>query len=248
MPGHPPESVVTVGASRRGHDTVIRELGGVEPWHPRVLRPAGAVARVALVQSRASLVAGDEVALEVELEGGCAVELVELGATLAHHARGGRPARVRASLRLGPNARLIWLGEPLIAAAGCSVERSTQIELAHGAQVLLGEALVLGRAAEEPGRARTRTRITLEGRPVVEETLDTEPAWLLRSSAVAGTAAMVAALTLAGRRDPDAPPAALQAHEPATLWRGVGPAAMGPAAAGLARRWAALVTSGRAPM
>ncbi len=65
--------------------------------------------------------------------------------------------------------------------------------------MLIGEALVLGRAGEEPGRARVHTRIELDGRPVVDETLETEPAWRLRSEVVAGAGRMIAGLTLAGQ-------------------------------------------------
>ncbi|MGI8803788.1 MAG: urease accessory protein UreD [Solirubrobacteraceae bacterium] len=234
-----PEAAIAVRVGRRG----VTDLGGTEPWRPRILATAGPAARVALVQSRASLLGGDEVSLEVVVDEGCALELVELGATVAHHVRGGAPARVSAVVRLGRGARLVWLAEPLIAAAGCRVARSVRVELAAGAVVLLRETLVLGRAGEEPGRASSHTRITLEGRPVVDETLETRPSWLLRSSVVAGPAGTVDAVTLAGLRDPSPPPGALQCHEPATLWRGLGAAGAPLAAAGgeLARRWLALL-------
>jgi urease accessory protein len=205
-----------------------------------VLAPEGALARVALVQSRASLLGGDAATLEIDLDDGAALEIVELGATVAHHARGGPPARISARVRVGPGARLIWLAEPLIAAAGCAVVRATRVELAAAAAVLLRETLVLGRQGEEPGHVRGQTRILVDGRPVVEETIDTMPGWLLGSSVVAGGAGMIDALTLAGRRDPEAPQDAFQAHGPATLWRGIGPARAG-AGDPPVERWRALV-------
>jgi hypothetical protein len=197
---------------------------------------------VALVQSRASLLGGDDVRLRIELEAGALLELVELGATIAHHARAGPPARLAAVVRLGPGARLVWLGEPLIAAAGCSVRRSTSVELAAGAAVLLREGLVLGRAGEEPGRVRAHTRIVHGGLPLVDETLDTDPLWLMRSSVVAGAAGMIDALTLAGLRDPEPPAGVLDAHGPASLWRRVGPARDG--VDGPIPRWRSLVLAG----
>ncbi len=241
-----PRSAIVVGAVRRGGETVVTELGGIEPWRPRPLRSAGRLARVALVQSRASLLGGDDVALEIDVGAGGWLEVVELGATIVHHARGGPPARLVSSVRLGPDARLVWLAQPCIAAAGCHLRRSTRIELGAGAAVLVGEALVLGRSGEEPGRVRARMRITLEGRPVIDETLDTAPGWLLRSSVVAGAAGMIDALTLAGVRDPSPPSGAFQAHEPATLWRGLGPARAGPDRDGarLAGRWRELALTG----
>lgn len=238
-----PRSAIAVAAVRRGEETVVTELDGTEPWRPRPLRSVGRLARVALVQSRASLLGGDDVGLELDVGAGGWLEVVELGATVVHHARGGPPARLDVVVRVGPGARLVWLAQPTIAFAGGRLRRSTLIELGAGAVVLVREAVVLGRAGQGPGRVRAHTRVTLEGRPVVDETLDTAPGWLLHSTVVAGGFAMVDALTLAGRRDPSPPADALQAHEPATLWRGLGPARAGPgdAGAGLARRWRGLV-------
>jgi urease accessory protein len=223
----PPETRVAIRAVRRGGDTVVSEVSGTEPWRPRVLSRGGRLARVALVQSRASLLGGDEARIEIDLDAGATLEIVELGATVAHHARGGPAARVCVQARLRPGARLVWLAQPLIAAGGCALVRETRIELAAAAGVLLRETLVLGREGEEPGAVRSHTRIVLDGRPVVEEAIETAPAWLLRSILVVGQARMSDSLTLAGLRDPSPPPTALQAHEAATLWRRIGPARVG---------------------
>ncbi len=239
-------ATITIRAGRGGAGTAIADLAGTEPWRPRILGAVGGLARVALVQSRASLLAGDRVGVAVDVEAGCALEIVELGATVAHHARGGAGARIDVLVRLGRDARLVWLGEPLIAAGGCDVRCSTRVELAAGAAALLGEALVLGRAGEEPGRARVHSRIELEGRPVLDETLDTDPAWRWRSDVVAGRGRLIAALTLAGLRDGDPPAGVFQAHEPATMWRSVGPAhaGRGGEAAALDRRWRRILLGG----
>ncbi|HEU0315868.1 MAG TPA: hypothetical protein VFR49_00985, partial [Solirubrobacteraceae bacterium] len=89
-----------IHAGRGGGGTVIAAVAGTEPWRPRILGAVGGMARVALVQSRASLLAGDRVALTVEVEPGCALELLELGATVAHHARGGAGAGVDVLVRV----------------------------------------------------------------------------------------------------------------------------------------------------
>lgn len=203
---------------------MLAELGGTEPWHPRGLAPDGPVARVALVQSAASLLGGDDVRLEIELADGCVLEMIELSATVGHHARRGPIARLRADVALGAGARLIWLAPPMILAAGCQVQRETRVSMASPARALLREAFVFGRTGEESGAIVARTRITLDGAPLLDETLDTSEPALLRSTVVAGDAAMLEALTLAGMRDENAPPEAMQAHGVATLWRGVGPA------------------------
>jgi urease accessory protein len=238
-----------VRAELRDGRAVVAGLAGTEPWQPRILAPAGRLARVALVQSRASLLCGDDVRVRIELGRGASLELVELGATLANDVRGGLPARLDVGVSLAAGGRLVWLAEPLIASAGCALERRLRVELGPGARALLGESLVLGRHGEEPGRVGSRTRITLEGRPLVDETLDTEPAWLFRSSVVAGAAGMTRGLTLAGVRDAGAPAGAFQAHGPATLWRELGPAHAAPTdgSMSLARRWRGLVLDGIDP-
>ncbi|MEA2373507.1 MAG: urease accessory protein [Solirubrobacteraceae bacterium] len=237
----PPGVSLAIGAELRAGRTIVEVLAGTEPWRPRILAPDRAIARVALVQSRASLLSGDDVRVRIEVGPEAALELVELGATIANHVRGGAGALVDVRVFLAAGARLVWLAEPLIASAGCALEQTTSIALETGARALVGEAVVLGRHGEQPGGVRSRTRITLEGRPVVDETFATDPAWLLRSTVVAGESRMIEALTLAGMRDGDPSTGAYQAHEPATLWRSLGPAHAGaPGASELAERWRAL--------
>ena len=242
IPAAEPSGVsLAIAVELRDGRPVVDVLAGTEPWRPRILAPDGPLARVALVQSRASLLSGDVVAVRIELGRQAALELVELGATVANHVRGGAGAIVDIRVSVAAGARLVWLAQPLIVSAGCDVERTTSIDLGTGARALVGEAIVLGRHGEQPGGARSRTRITLEGRPVLDETFSTEPAWLLRSTVVAGESRMIEALTLAGVRDGDPPTGTFQAHEPATLWRSLGPAHAGPPGASeLAERWRAL--------
>jgi hypothetical protein len=68
----------------------------------------------------------------------------------------------------------------------------------------------------------------------------------LRSDVVAGGGRLIAALTLAGLRDDDPPVGVFQAHEPATLWRSVGPAHAHPDGEALAleRRWRRVLLGG----
>jgi urease accessory protein len=229
---------VVIRAELGDHGTVIEELSGTEPWRPRILPGAAGPARVALVQSRASLLAGDDVELSVTVGEGAALELVELAATLAHDVRGGSRAAVRVDAEVGAGGCLVWTGEPLIVAAGARVSRTTSLDLDETARALLGERVVLGRAHERPGALLARTRITCAGAPLLDETLDTADPETLTSAVVAGDARMIAGLTLAGVRDASPPAGALQAHGPATLWRSVGPARAGGGwPAELAARW-----------
>jgi urease accessory protein len=220
--------------------TVISELFGTEPWRGRILAtPASSDwVRVALVQTRASLISADEIAIEVTVGPNAALELVEIGALLATHARGGRRARLTAKVEVQSGGRLIWLGQPWIIAAGAVAESHVSLALAAGARVLRGESVVLGRCGQSPGALSSRSRITLEGRPLLDETLNTADLGVLRSPVVAGPAAMIAAITLAGERDVTAAAGAMQADGPATLWRAAGPAVeTGVRASEFAERW-----------
>lgn len=167
------ESAARIVAERAGSATVLRELRAAAPWAPRPLPgDRGGAANVALVQTAATLVSGDDCAIELELRPGAALTVVETGATIAHHVRGGAPARLLVRIRLGAGARLTWLARPLVLGAGCAVERTTTIELAEGAQALLRETVVLGRSGEAPGALRSTLRATHTGRPLLHEQLD----------------------------------------------------------------------------
>jgi urease accessory protein len=231
---------LTIRAELRDGGTMIAGLTGTEPWQPRILASEGRVARVVLVQSRASLLTGDDVRVRIDLGPGAGLEIVELGATIANNVRGGPPASLDVGVSLADGACLVWLAAPLIASAGCALDKGVRLELAGSARALTGEAIVLGRHGEEPGRLCSRTRITLDARALVDETLATEPAWLLRSEVVAGEARLIEAVTLSGIRDDDPPAGAFQAHGPATLWRGLGPAGADHRNAGVvSARWRA---------
>ncbi len=135
----------------------------------------------------------------------------------------------------------------MVAARGAVVTRSATVTLTGGARVLLGESVVLGRAREPCGAFTTRTRIVHDGRPVLDETLTTANPGTLQSPVVAGPAGAIAALTLAGIRDPEPPPGAMQAHGAATLWRATGTAVEVTArTAQVAHRWRG-VLAGRRP-
>jgi urease accessory protein len=228
-----------VVAAAGPHGAVLAELRAAAPWAPRPLPAAAGVARVALSQTTAALVAGDAVALDVVVEAGAALELIETGATVAHDARGGPAASVHVRMRLGAGARLRWLAQPLVLAGGCVAERSCEIALAPGAHALLRETLVLGRSGEQPGRLRSHLHATHAGRPLLVEQLDTTDLALLRSPVVAGDATVLDAVYLLGTHGEDLPGAS-QLHGPGTVWRALAPRSADPdaAAAPIVAAWA----------
>jgi urease accessory protein len=239
-------SRVRIAAAAGGSGTVLEELAGTEPWSPRILAGGhgGQGARVALVQSRASILGGDAVELSISVGEGATLELVEIGATLTHHGRGGARAQVVVDVAVRDGGRLTWLGAPVVVARGADVRRTMSVELSARGRLLLGETVVLGRARQSYGSLSSRTRIVCDGRATVDETLETGDPDTVRSPVVAGHAGVICALTLAGLRDGDPPPGAMQAHGQATLWRAAGGAVeVGRWAAPVAERWRKVLAS-----
>lgn len=240
-------AAVSIAAVARGPDTILAQLSGTEPWRPRALSSGGSLARVALVQTRASLLTGDEVELTVEVGPGAALELVELGATIAHDVRGRAPASMRIEIQVAARGALVWLAAPLIVAAGAVLRRTMTVSLEAGARALLSEDVVLGRTGEAPGALCAHTRVTCAGAPLLDELLNTADPELLHSPVVAGDAGSLTSLTLAGVRDAEPPAGATQAHGPATLSRALGRAAEpGSATIAVRARWRSLALSSRA--
>ncbi len=157
--------------------------------------------RVALVAAGALLLAGDEVRIEVAVDGPVTVEVVETAGTVAYDMRGGR-ARWDVYVELTGGARIAWHGEPFVVAGGASVDRSTTGLVGAGSVLALRETLVFGRAGEVGGALRTRTRIDLGGVPALAEDLDLSPAGRARWTTMRGQRCLDTVTTV-GARLPD---------------------------------------------
>ncbi len=205
---------------------------------PVVVAHGADTARVALVPEGALLLAGDAVEIDVSVDAGAHLDLVEPGGTVAFDMRGAR-ARwdVRVDVRAGGS--LTWAGLPFVVAAGADVDRTLRIRYDAGARLALRETLVLGRFGEQPGRLHQRTEVlTGAGEPVLVEDLPLDPASaglllgghrVLTSVLLLGDSADVADTGTDDRYDLDQPGATLwrrlghQAHETelAAVWRQV---------------------------
>lgn len=137
---------------------------------PMVLHHDARGARISLVPEGALLLAGDAIEIDVTVDAGARLDLVEPGGTVAFDMRGGR-ARWDVRIRLGAGAVLTWAGEPFIVAAGADVVRCLDVGIARGASLAMRETLVLGRFGEGPGRVRQHTKVTVDSTPVLVEEL-----------------------------------------------------------------------------
>lgn len=187
----------------RGGRTVVAGSRSGLPLGLRQLRPRtgdGGALRVGLVQTGAMLVGGDDVRLEVRVGPGARLILQDISATLAHPMGADQPiACQRLDVQVADGGRVVLAEEPLVIARTARVERDVRITLHGDARAVHRDTLVLGRHGEDGGALVARTRVTRDGRPLLDDTLDTRiAASALRSSAVLGGARVVASLAAFG--------------------------------------------------
>jgi urease accessory protein len=208
---------------RRGDCSSVVEARGHVPYAARVTPAGPGWARVVLVQTIAGPLAGDRTAIEVEVRPGAALEVVGNAATLAFPC--SEPARHEVRIRVGRDARLAWLPEPLILASGCHFEASVELELATDAAAITRELVVLGRHGEDAGRYRSSLRCELDVAPLLHDTVELEQAGVgLSSPAVLAGAAAFASVALLGiRPDPATDPDELALAGPGAVLRALGP-------------------------
>ena len=185
----------------------------------RRLRTTSGAVRVALVAGQALLLAGDEVRIEVHVEGAVLLEVVEPAGTVAYDMRGGQ-ARWDVSISLAEGARLAWHAEPFVVSHGADVTRTTTVDVAADSVASLRETFVLGRSGERGGNLRTTTRAHRGDRAVLLEDLSLAPqdrgGW-----ATLGDHRCLDTITTLGVRLPEAP-TTMQLEEPGSVARWIG--------------------------
>ncbi|WP_314174489.1 urease accessory protein UreD [Streptomyces winkii] len=170
---------ISAEADGRG-GTAVRTVRGEGPLAPRLTRAAGNEARVTLVGAMSGPLGGDRLALDVRVGARARLRVDSAAATVALPGRGGEAAHYDVRLSVGEHGELCWLPEPLISASRSVLRQTVLIELAATARLLLRDVSVLGRSGEEPGRLTTRLTVRREGRPLLDQQLDTglgAPGW-----------------------------------------------------------------------
>jgi urease accessory protein len=182
---------VEIRCEAAGGATRLTSLGAAGLLRARALPSRDGVARVALVQTAASLLCGDHIMMTVNCGPGCRLELIEVAGMVAHDVRGGQGAHLDVRVALGAGARMSWAARPLTLAAGCDLRRSTRVQLEDGAALLWRDTVVLGRTGEAPGRMVADLDVCWAGAELHAERLDTGDQELLSSPVVLGAGARV---------------------------------------------------------
>lgn len=156
-------------AESGGGTTRLPVLEGSGPFALRRIRSGAGQARVCIVGAMSAPLGGDRLGIEAIAEAGSALHITAAAATVALPGRTAEHATYDVHLTVGDGARLDWLPEPLISAAGSDLRMTTTVELAPTARLLLREEQVLGRSGEETGALRSRLTVRRAGRTLLDQ-------------------------------------------------------------------------------
>ncbi len=194
-------------------------LDGGQHLRPRLLEIENEHVRIALVAVCATLLAGDHVRLNIAVESGVTLELLEPSGTVAYDARGGH-ASWNAVVDVAADAALAWRGAPFVVAGGADVTRNTTVHLAEGAKALIAETAVLGRSGEEGGKLAMRANYA--DRELLVEQLDMRSPQLRSMPGMLGSARVLATTALLGVDEyKPSSPYETRLHGPGALSRAV---------------------------
>lgn len=127
---------------------------------------------VYLVGGAAGPLGGDVLELQIEVREGATLRLRTAAAAVALPGHDGRESVLSVTLTVAAGARLDYLPEPTVAAAGARHRTDIRADLAAGAALVLRDEVVLGRYGERGGSCRTRLRVDLAGAPLLRHDLD----------------------------------------------------------------------------
>jgi urease accessory protein len=136
---------------------------------------------VYVVGGAAGPIGGDTLDLRIEVRDGATLRVRTAAAAVALPGLDGLESVLTVAATVGPGARLEYLPEPVVVAAGARHATIIQVTLAEGASLLLRDELILGRHGEPGGASRTSLRVDYAGRPLLRQALEvsgTDPASL----------------------------------------------------------------------
>ncbi|GGL15807.1 urease accessory protein UreD [Planomonospora parontospora] len=144
-------------------------LQGDGPFDLRRLPSRGGPARVCVLGAMSAPHNGDRLRIEITVEAGADLHLTSAAATVALPGPAPGHAVYDVLLRVGRDARLHWLPEPVISAAGSDLRQHIRVDLAPTARLLLSEQQILGRAREPTGRLDSRLTVRRGGRTLLDQ-------------------------------------------------------------------------------
>jgi len=142
-----------------------------------------------LVTTSGGLVGGDELDLHISTAPGAAGLAMTQAAEKVYRST-GPVTRINATFDADIGSRLEWLPHETILFDGARLCRTTRLNLAADANAIVGELLVLGRAASgetvKSGMLRECWEVRRQGRLIWADALHIDDDWAAASSAAAG--------------------------------------------------------------
>jgi urease accessory protein len=218
--------VAACGASRRAR---VHEAGSLRARFPNAHR-VGALDAV-IVNTAGGMTGGDRFAIDIDVGAGASLTVTTASAEKIYRSLGA-DTEIGVKLAVGSGALLAWLPQETILFDRARLRRTIDVDLAPDARVLLGEAIVFGRAAMGEivacGSLFDRWRVRVDGALVFAETvrLEGEIAQRLSEAAIAsGGAAVASVLKIPGDDEAVAAIRVLAPHFAgevgATSWNGL---------------------------
>ena len=185
---------VSAGASRRRR---VHEEGSL-----RVRFPNGdnrSTLEAVAINTAGGMAGGDRFSFDIKVAAGARLMMTTAAAEKIYRSL-GPDTQISVKLEVGQGGTLAWLPQETILFDRIRLQRSIDVELASGANLLLAEAVVIGRSAMgekvESGWFSDRWRIRIDGKLIFAETtrLHDKITQRLAERAIAGGGAAVAAL------------------------------------------------------
>jgi urease accessory protein len=127
---------------------------------------------VYVVGGMAGPIGGDTLDLRIYVRDGAALRVRTAAAAVALPGLDGLESVLTVTATVGVGARLEYLPEPVVVAAGARHATDIRVRMAEGASLLLRDELILGRHGEPGGTARTGLRVDYAGRPLLRQSLE----------------------------------------------------------------------------
>jgi urease accessory protein len=156
------------GRSRRGR---VHEAGALRVRFPN---GDGQTLEAVTVNTAGGMTGGDRFDIDVKVGAGAKLTLTTAAAEKIYRSL-GPDTEIRVKLDVGQGGTLAWLPQETIVFDQVRLRRSIDVNLKHGAQLLLAEAVLFGRAAMgetvTQGRFIDRWRVRVGGALVFAETM-----------------------------------------------------------------------------
>lgn len=185
---------------RHEHDGPLRVLHALYPEGP-------AICHQVVIHPPGGIVGGDQLDIQLQLEGGAHALVTTPGATRFYRCEGGLLGQQTVRARLADGARLEWVPGETIAYTGCDAHNALSLDLAPSAQALVWDVLALGLpAAKAPfASGRIRQHLQLTGAWLERATIDAADERLLNSPlGLAGRSCMASLAFASGHAWPAA--------------------------------------------